>query len=816
MKNNSSNESKKFVIESTNSSILLKKLEEKNYIGIDFGTSATVVSYIKQNGTDIIPVTFELDQSTELGGSTSHKLVNSVLAWKNDNLLFGRDAYTLRQQLFEGKNFFSSFKMGLDFKSNSTYTESVLKKSANLPYVIENEKDATREFLRSLFQTIQNALKTHNLPKKSDYTFSVPASLDPAVKKDLKNILNDSGFSFTETFFIEEPNATFHSLLHDSYYNNPKSKFNKIISQKKPLNILIYDFGAGTCDVSILEVSIFEDQPNFSTINKGMFSFKTLSGNNIDECIARHILLKQLLSSNSTKNLKPDILNTKLIPILMPAAETLKIAALKWIDENRYNTIVDLKSHGSKVFKTTAIPTFYLDSHKFDLPDPQIYLKDLTDIFEKLITGDKNLPSPIYSSIEKTLKISNLKMKDLDVCIFIGQGLENPIIKNEIYNKFPHDKILIPKELKNHVSHGASLHCWYKRSTNINLATPITPDSIYIISQQGPSLVVPAGSQIPNNNSLFTTLQITNDKQEIVELPICVGNENKILTVLKINSLSPFGFNVHEKVKINVTIHSINILEFEVMISNLKLNVQIQDPFSDKQTSNSIRKLLEAKQSLDLENLESYSCPRMEFILDYAKAAEEAGEFEIATDMYNTARILTPSIKKCLQLTFLYFLASKTDKINEWAQIALEEQFCSTSAYNLAINKDTHNTKIKHTRKSLKSDTHINNHLSFFDDLLYKNNGEKTTTITLINQFISIVKSTISHQKKSYSFFVLDMLAYIANSLHHTDLLNWVNDELLKFKSSSVSKTKHQNKNRLYNQTNLVSLCNDSDINKLK
>ena len=96
------------------------------YIGIDFGTSTTVISRatLEEGKVNISEV--PVRQPKELGGEITHYLINSVLAWKNKKLIWGQDAYRLKPTLYEGINVFSSFKMKLGLAIGPTYPKTYL------------------------------------------------------------------------------------------------------------------------------------------------------------------------------------------------------------------------------------------------------------------------------------------------------------------------------------------------------------------------------------------------------------------------------------------------------------------------------------------------------------------------------------------------------------------------------------------------------------------------------------------------------------------------------------------------------------------
>ena len=96
------------------------KLSERNanilnttYVGIDFGTSTTVVSIavLGQNKEPLIVKPIELNQKLSDGAIFSSYKVPSVIAWHNNNLIIGEGASQLKFKLRQGKNLWHSFKM---------------------------------------------------------------------------------------------------------------------------------------------------------------------------------------------------------------------------------------------------------------------------------------------------------------------------------------------------------------------------------------------------------------------------------------------------------------------------------------------------------------------------------------------------------------------------------------------------------------------------------------------------------------------------------------------------------------------------------
>ena len=93
------------------------KLSEKNatiqnttFVGIDFGTSTTVVSIavLGKDKEPLIVKPIELNQKLSDGAIFSSYKVPSVIAWYNNNLIVGEGAAQLKFKLRQGKNLYTS------------------------------------------------------------------------------------------------------------------------------------------------------------------------------------------------------------------------------------------------------------------------------------------------------------------------------------------------------------------------------------------------------------------------------------------------------------------------------------------------------------------------------------------------------------------------------------------------------------------------------------------------------------------------------------------------------------------------------------
>ena len=206
-----------------------KKLSEKQrgilnttFIGIDFGTSTTVVS-VAVFGMDKEPLVvkpIELNQKLNDGAIFSSYKIPTVIAWYQNKLLVGEGASQLKFKLRYGKNLWHSFKMELGEDVGCKYPNSELGKNHE-KHTILNPIDAAKIFFKYLKVQIERYVKTNNLPSNIEYSVSIPASFEANQRRDLINSLESKGFQINKQSLIDEPNAAF--LSYVSKINNGNS-----------------------------------------------------------------------------------------------------------------------------------------------------------------------------------------------------------------------------------------------------------------------------------------------------------------------------------------------------------------------------------------------------------------------------------------------------------------------------------------------------------------------------------------------------------------------------------------------------------------
>ena len=138
---------------------ICESMARRTFVGIDFGTSTTVVSIACMDEGNEVPIAepLQIPQFDEDGRRIDDHLVPSCLAWRNDRLLVGRGVSPhLKSLLLEGRDVWSSFKMLLGVDLGPQYPNTVLAKG-RAQVVIERPQDAATVFFEYIRQGCRNA-----------------------------------------------------------------------------------------------------------------------------------------------------------------------------------------------------------------------------------------------------------------------------------------------------------------------------------------------------------------------------------------------------------------------------------------------------------------------------------------------------------------------------------------------------------------------------------------------------------------------------------------------------------------------------------
>ena len=602
------------------------------FIGIDFGTSTTVVSVATFDVTakKIVTKPLWLNQRLADGAILKNDKIPTVIAYYNNELLIGKGAADLKFELRQGENVWYSFKMELGVDYGMKYYKSVL--NGNDTYKILNPVDAAKIFFQYLDSQIKRYVRENNLPENIRYAVSIPASFEANQRKELITALEHNGMRLANQSLIDEPNAAFLS-----YVQNASAEGHSIrIPENHYPKLLVFDFGAGTCDISILELG--KNLNGVYSKNLSISRFEKLGGDDIDKLIAIEYLFPALLLENdlNSEDFKtPE--KKRIIERLLKTAEELKIEICQDIALKMHEKVLPQEASSEEFVSLGGRITIDTGKHgKITLTRPKISYSQFLEVMKKFLIHEEKaayktkeieeeFPS-VFSPIRTALFKAGLDADEIDYVLFIGGSSKNPYVQANLKNYFKESELLIPRDLQTHVSEGAAIHSLIFNGFNKNIIQPITSEPFLVITKDDiPKVLLQAGTEIPCNLMVVDDLISSYPGQKSIELPICLGNKNRILYNIIINSDNPNGFPENTPVKIELEITTDKLLIIRATAQGKQVMIEPVNPFANKELNTNERIIFIAEKAASIDAQKNNGKPTSGALVQLAKAYDKIG-----------------------------------------------------------------------------------------------------------------------------------------------------------------------------------------------
>lgn len=467
-------------------------------IGIDLGTRFSCVSIWRnkkleiicdQFGNRTIPSVVSFYRSAKLIGhnALSMKEVNPsntiydikrIIGKRMDDPSIEQIKKLISYEIIDDQTEYHNILIQLDTKDYTITHKKLYRPEEICSYILLEIKKMVKDYLQN------NVTKT---------VITVPAYFNDSQRQATLDSAKIAGLDVLK--IINEPTAA--ALAYG-------------MGNKNNGNVIIYDLGAGTLDVSLIKINNGE----FKTLAIGGNSH--LGGEDIDYIIMNHILF-EFKKQHKIKNF--EINNLMKIKLKNNVENAKKI--LSYVDST-----------------TICIDNFYNNERLYFILTREQFEILCNDLFIMCI-------KPLKDVLESAF----MKIDDIDDIILVGGSTRIPKIRNLILNFFKNTKIkklncsLNPDEV---VSAGASIYGYIMThqedpfSDNIILLD-ITPLSLGIETlQKQMTVIIPRNTVIPTNKSkIFTT---DTDDQDTVTIKIYEGERKLTKNNFHVGTFDLTGF----------------------------------------------------------------------------------------------------------------------------------------------------------------------------------------------------------------------------------------------------------------------------------
>lgn len=311
-------------------------------IGIDLGTTNSLVSVFRGGRTELIPNSF------------GEYLTPSVVG-------FGEDG-----EVFVGK----IAKEMLVTKPKRTFAEFKRNMGTNFTYQVDKRAYRPEELSAFVLRRLKEDAEKYLGETVTEAVISVPAYFNDDKRCATKQAGALAGLTVER--LINEPSAV--ALKHH-------------INKENSETMIIFDFGGGTLDVSLVEA--FDNMVEIQAVAGDNY----LGGKDFDEVIAEHFFQEQ--------NMIPNLLSQEDQGIVRKEAELLKRALSE---------------------KNSASRSFWLAG--------QEYTMNLTN--QQLIHISADLFSRMSKPIQKVLNDSDISLDEIDQIILVGGSSKMPVVAQYI------------------------------------------------------------------------------------------------------------------------------------------------------------------------------------------------------------------------------------------------------------------------------------------------------------------------------------------------------------------------------------------------
>ena len=466
-------------------------------IGIDLGTTNSTVAQVRLPITESSAPEFAcecvpVEQPTQMSPYTGALVPSVVAIDKADKVWIGEGAKRMRAE---------PQKHGLSLEKNLFYETKNDMGLQKRYHRAAEDYDHARKIAGHLLKFLLNGARQASGSPPGRTVVTVPASFQINQRADTLAAAKLGGLVLSDFDLLDEPVAA----LTDYLFTCAGAEV-----WDKPQNVVVFDFGGGTCDVFVARLSPAATGAAFAIETRSVSRYHRLGGGDFDAAIIHNVLIPQLLKENDLAPRHFEWTDRKKIiePALRGCAEALK--------EGLCREISQLHLHGryeaadkTQIVARQAPTKVTVGTKDYLLAHPELSAAQWEEILKPFLDRemmharetDYVLALSIFAPITDALERANLRTKDVDLVLLAGGSSLVPQVQWAIEKFFTSSRILkFPDSTaaQTAIARGAAWTAAWLEVFQEPLVVPVVSQTIALRVQGRPPIpLVSAGTTIP-------------------------------------------------------------------------------------------------------------------------------------------------------------------------------------------------------------------------------------------------------------------------------------------------------------------------------
>ncbi|MFO1262698.1 MAG: Hsp70 family protein [Rhodoferax sp.] len=348
---------------------------------------------------------------------------------------------------------------------------------------------------------------------------TVPASFQTAQRAETARACAMAGLDVSGGRLLDEPVAAF----IDFAYRYDPSLVESVTGKK---NLLVFDFGGGTCDIALFELAHEVADAPVQVASRSVSRFHRLGGGDIDLAILHKVLVPQLRKENALSEFELSFQDkTRVVtPALIAVAEALKIQICNEIWRLQQFGKLDSTPRDEIVARFPAQVSMRQGERTLKLSTATITAAQFDEVLDPFLnteylfarSTEYRLENSIFAPVADALDRARLEPAEVDFVLAVGGSSLIPQVIDALHGYFPRARVLQYEDRKDAqlaVARGASLQALALATSGRGVIAPQVQDDIYLVTQKGDLPLVAQGAPLP-----FPAVGVsTNDSLSVPE-----------------------------------------------------------------------------------------------------------------------------------------------------------------------------------------------------------------------------------------------------------------------------------------------------------